>query len=859
MLSESSTGPNAKREFQTWQIDVYSIQGVKFLPTNDWLIAKLKAMKKDEDVWSRFAKLRPYWRNAILAFLLSHNENENPEWALYHLWFPLKWSRARLFGQRREEQLIQLLLSRRRVSDEDADMPGGRLKSQGPGNSLPKRVSFARELEQKPGTERELKATSDSVSQMKNFGLSKRIARLEEKRSKLGVHDQEEIGDLNDMIAYLRDRMKSDATHPSALNNSTLQEERSPLPQPTPVKSESTRTPTIIYEERIPNPSRQDDIDISRGSISRPRTYGPRRRSSDAYVLPITSQHPRVTETMEIDSRPGKTDHEGRHGSRKSSQNEVDTMATYRDHDRASQRGLRERPRERNYGEEEIPFRWDERDRDREGTDDEVTERGERSRGPPRERERDFEIEEIIIERDSRRPRSLSYERESLPISSGERKHPRVELRGDFRDDDEIIIRESDDGERVTEHIIIDRGRNRSREMIRQRKEKAWSPEREEVLIRRNERSKSKPRERKNSSSSGSEYSYSGSRVHRGQPIVGESSQSKALVLRAGASGLPYEYIRGRVSNGGIRVRGDDYIGSPRPKSVNSAHARRPSRTQISRRGSYRDRSWAPLLRRRLSETWHQFDSSEDDEYKHPSVKRTHMEVKGSETEASDAEVIAQTLKKFTTIQDSDMPATGIAAPPMHQRRVSDTEVGPSALKNPSLASPVPERKKSLPVPGRKPHFEQESGLPQPHQEGQTRVPHGRSKSVDGAPFLDEISEEPDLMDDTDDIPHEQRDVYFPERPVLPRPRERPPFSLPSDLAHRSREASPRPQSRRISNLDSPRTRPADGPIILEHGSHTLSSQEEVRDHAVEEEEGYDEVENLRQISRNPTVREDVD
>lgn len=675
------------------------------------------------------------------------------------------------------------------MNDEDGDMPRGRPETEDPGNGLTKRVSFAGDLEEESGVRTEVNAAGHHGLPRNTSDLRERIARLEGMRNSLGVHQQEWIGDVDDMIAYLRDQLESDATRASAMNTMNSHDERVPEPR----RSESIRRPTIIYEYRVPRHSRRDDVTrvhdrFDRRPIPRPP------RPSNAENITVASHYPRDTyddfEITEVDASPGETNHEGRHSGhyesmerQRSHGKEEDSIVEvmrYPDHDRPSQRGWRERSAR--------PSRQDST-----GT-----------RGGP-----------IIVQ-----SRNRSRERSKSPQSRASRQpSPYVEY--------------------------IER---RMRE-----REEGWDPERPQVMIRRNERSKSRPREKQDLSGSGSEYSYNGYE----QPIVGEPGQSQALVLRAGATGIPYDYVRERVLDGGIRVRGDDVIGSPRPESVISQRFSRPSRRSTSRRGSHRDRSWAPSLRRRLSETWHQFESIEDDEYRYPGTKRVDSEKEGSEAELSDAEVIAQTLKKFTTIQDSDMPKTGIAAPPIQKKRGSETEVGPSALKNTSLVLPGPERKNSLPILGRKAHFEQDNEVTQPSEERQSSVTNGGSKLVDEGPFLDRISEEPDVIIEGDDVPHHQRVVYFPERPVLLHPQQRPSFPFPTDLDHHSRESSPRPQARNPS-IDSPRIRPATGPDITEHGGYISASQSEILDPAAQEE-GYDEVENIRQISRNPTVHEEAD
>lgn len=805
MPSYSSVGLTTKLEVGTWLLDVASNRSMEFLPSADWLVAKMKTTKKYQDVWSRFAKLTPHFRNSILAFLEIRRHFTNSEWTLYHFEFPQKRSRTKLFGQKRDDHLIQLILCRPRVDDENGDMPRSSPKIEGPGNGLPKRVSFAEELGEKSGTEKGAHAASDHVLPRTSLDLRERISKLEEKRSRLGVHDQERIEDLNDMLAYLRDQLKSDATHINALSTTAFHGEL----QPNHLRpSESIRAPTIIYDENVPDRSRRDSIIGLNDRFE--RRPSPSRRPSDADDIDINGSYPRFTHdtfgTVMTEGSRGRPEYGGRHSSgryrhheprerRRNCRAEEDMIVVHRDHDRSSQRGWQDRSRSRSrfsrQGTQSVPFVLESRDRSWE-------------RSKPR-----------------------MYSRQARQSSMETDHYDQLNRR--MVGDDDIT----------------------SSEKARQRDGEVGSPERQEIVIR--ERSKSRPREGQILSDSGSEYTYSGCRVRRGPSMVDEPAQSQALVLRAGASGL---YSREHVSNGGIRVRGDDDIGSSHSVSVMSQHVRRPSRPPTSRRSSYGDRSWAPSLRRRLSETLHQPHSSEDEECRYPDVSRVDSEKNGSETELKDAEVIAQTLKKYTTIQENDVPATGIAVPPIHKKRAPEAIAGPSPLINVWQPSPVLERKNSLPVPGRKAHFEQEAGLPQRDQNGQSRAINGGSKSVEEGPFLGKISEEPDAMNEDDRTPHHQHFVYFPERSILPRPQQRP-FPFLPDLAHQSREASPRSQSRN-SNLDSPRVKPANEPIILENDGYPSGSGEKAIDHAAQEE-GYDEVENIRQISRNPTVQEEVE
>ena len=791
MLSESSTAPHPQLEFQTWLIDFCTNQETEVFPSAEWLIAKLRTIKKDQDVWNHFARLAPHERHRILTFL-GHHRREDPEWTLYHLQISRRHSRTRFFSQRREEQLVQLILCRRRVNDQDSDVLIVGPKTGGPGGGLPKRVSFAEGLEEESGAERGVKSARDYSVGRSDRDLRERIARLEEKRNGLGVHDHERIADLNDIIDYLRDRLKPDATDTSARDTTTFHDER----QPEPMRSDSTRGPAIVYEEVIPNSSQRNDV--IRVVDVPPPPPSERLDNMDDISAAGHGHYPQGTyediEVIEDPSHPGRIFYEGRYGARKNSRNrpwerrrsrrdEEDIYLASRDHDNSSQIGWQERSRSRS----RLP-RQDSFDR----------------RGGP-----------IVIREVRERDRSWERTR-SQPVQPSRQLSPETEYY-------DHLERRREENDRI-----------RPRKRASKREEEGWPPEMRQIVIRRDGIFKPTARGRQYSSGSGSEHSFNGSRIRRGQSIAGKSGESQALVLRAGAYGRPYDYVRERVLNGGIRVRGES------PEPAVSQYVRRLSRPPTLRRNSYREQSWAPSLRRRLSETWHQFDSNEDGDSGYPRIERNDSGNGKPETELSDVEVIAQTLKQFTTIQDSDMPTTGMSAPPARTKPASKREVGRSALKNTPYASSRPERNRSPPVPGRKAHFERENGPSQTTPDD--RATNERLDSVDEKPFLDRISEEPGVMNEDGDTPHHQRVVYFPQRPVPPPPQQKSPFASPPDLAPYSREVSPRPQS------------PASDLVIDE----LIDTQRERPDHA-SQEEGDDQVEVIRTISRDPTIPEEVD
>ena len=851
-LSESTTDPYSWFEIEVWVIDICTNQNTKILASADWMDAKMKMSRKDLEVaWIHFAKLKPYCRNRILEFL-NHRRDEEPGWTLCHFEIPHKWSPARLFTGRRDEQIIQLTLSRPRLNDQNIDLPSVRPKIEGLGGGLPKHVAFGGGLGEESGTKGEAKSTHDNILALNTLDLRNRIAGLEKKKHGLGPQDYERLADLNDMIDYLRDQLKSNA------KTTSIYEQRPKEPG----NSDSSRAPAIIHQEPSSN------------SIRRETIIG---NEPDQYYYDL--DYPPPPRRRRVYREPPYL-----------------PRRVYREPSYLPQRAYREPPYlpQRAYGAEENSMA---RHRPREEL--EIIERD----SSPQSRSRPLRQDSFgprggpIVRRDQSWERPRPNNQTSQP-STQVSEHDRTRSRQSTIEEDIIIRRGERETERPREREIVyepdDYTRRPGDQLVIRRNERSPSPEPEPepksvpvrdryeddrlssdygaIVIRRDERSKSRPREKYSRQRTVDRYEDE----YDERRLVEAPGQSQALVLRAGASRLPYDYVQERVLNGSIRVRGDDHIGNPsddspgfsddrRPRrrlisreSVRhepavSPYIRRPSRAASSRRGSYRDRSWAPSLRRRLSETWHHNDSSEDEESSYPPIKRVDSEKTGLEIKLSDAEVIAQTLKQLTTIQDRDMPGTGLPAPPTR----TSSEIGPSALKNTSYPSSGPERQRSFPVSGRKAHFEPDIGPPQPDQDAQSGATKEGPKAANEEPFLDNISEEPDAMTEDNEIPHHQRIDYFPERPVSIPTHQGTPFSHPPDLAPQTREASPRPRSP-TSTLDSPRSTSANGPIIVEHHGFTLASQgEEATDHAAREV-GHEEVEDIRTISRNPTVHEDV-
>lgn len=103
---------------EAWLIDVYAAEQAILWPSNEWYTAKWKkALAKRQtkrDVWHEFARLKPRWRTAILRFLSFKNEDEDTPWSLLSIEIPQRSSRTRLLGHKSDDEVVQVILMRRK-------------------------------------------------------------------------------------------------------------------------------------------------------------------------------------------------------------------------------------------------------------------------------------------------------------------------------------------------------------------------------------------------------------------------------------------------------------------------------------------------------------------------------------------------------------------------------------------------------------------------------------------------------------------------------------------------------------------------------------------------------------------------
>ncbi|KAL8806929.1 MAG: hypothetical protein Q9182_001058 [Xanthomendoza sp. 2 TL-2023] len=258
----------------------------------------------------------------------------------------------------------------------------------------------------------------------------------------------------------------------------------------------------LVYRTREPERPRTREINIERDDIvyqPRPRDPEPQQvrrvREDWEYRRPREPEIERETidirERERERERPRERDFKEeeiiiRRGSG-SRERERPRKSDYKDQElvirRSSRSRERERPRERDYREEDIDIR---------------IRRDEREKPRVREPDRGYEKDEIIIRRDEigrdrPRTRASSFDRETIRLSTSEREPRRAKSRADFQEEDITIRREERDrpstrSRDFREEDLIIRRRDASRETRRTMRSRSRSRDREDITIRHDDR-----------------------------------------------------------------------------------------------------------------------------------------------------------------------------------------------------------------------------------------------------------------------------------------------------------------------------------------------------------------------------------
>lgn len=252
----------------------------------------------------------------------------------------------------------------------------------------------------------------------------------------------------------------------------------------------------LVYRTREPERPRTREINIERDDI----VYQPRPRD------PEPQQIRRVREDWEYRRPVREPEIERETIDIRERERERPRERDYKEEEITIRRGSgsreRERPRPRPNTDQEIVIRRSSRSRERERPrqsdfreEDIIIRRDERDRERPRERDRGYEKDEIIIRRDERggdrpRTRASSFDREIIKLRVDDREPRRAKSRADFQEED-ITIRRSErerPGRDSREEDLIIRRRDVSRETRRTMRSRSRSRDREDITIRHDDR-----------------------------------------------------------------------------------------------------------------------------------------------------------------------------------------------------------------------------------------------------------------------------------------------------------------------------------------------------------------------------------
>ena len=106
---------DSTHNLELWLVDLISGQKMELAPSHEWLRLKLEKARHDE-VSHKLAKLKHPWRTAIQEFMSSRNANEAPHlaWKLRFIGLPRRVSKVAIFGHRRGDCLVRLVLCQQR-------------------------------------------------------------------------------------------------------------------------------------------------------------------------------------------------------------------------------------------------------------------------------------------------------------------------------------------------------------------------------------------------------------------------------------------------------------------------------------------------------------------------------------------------------------------------------------------------------------------------------------------------------------------------------------------------------------------------------------------------------------------------
>ena len=644
------------------------------MPSAEWLERISRKQNRESNLWRCFAGLDFLWRNSILEFLKWRNDDDAFNWSLYYIKMPQRSSRLTVSGHKRDNQLLQVIIFRR--EDPPEEKIDRRVSGESSSSERPQlKVSFAEEIMKNQNTKPTVISSHEPLRFRNKDQIKEAIKRLGAKKEKLDGAEPERIDEINDMILLLATQLQ--------LHDTLSQSQRDILYG----DSQYDEYPGINVE---PGVGFQTKRSKRRESQSRMKSHATDR--TEEIYTPRDERNRLLEETDDWDNMYSSTG--------------GGELLIRQNSPKKSRSFERARPMERpsytypSLNGEAVAIRRQDRERHRDA--------GENSYEIPAQRERYLAPsrgQEIVIRRDV--PEVPEYDRDELVIRDRERS-PTDDMAISPKGYEHLALsqRPRQLNERLPEqHNGLEKLRLKE-EILRLKEERAASnhdyatasdlaqnaiPE-IQAQIRRLKAQDGRRYPNRQVSDYGlveesrHPYRQRFSPIRRTSTFMEDSwptAASKALVLRTGGSRQPDDYLRERILDRSIRIRGDPersispvrIIMAPPPPadSRQSSYSerdrrhvsRRPTleselafeeRSSRAHRGYSHGRPRHRELERVKNRPWRSrpaFSSSEDDDYP-PTRRRTASNQRSG---PSNEEVITQTLKRFTTFQGDQPPA----------------------------------------------------------------------------------------------------------------------------------------------------------------------------------------------------------
>ena len=178
------------------------------MPSAEWLEKISKKQNRESNLWRCFVGLDFLWRKSILEFLKWRNGDEEVDWSLYYIKMPQRNSRLTVSGHKHDNQLLQVIIFRREDPPEEKIYRTVSSKSSSSSERPQPKVSFAEGIMKRQNTKPTVISSREPLQFRNKEQILEAIMRLAAKKGKLDGAEPERIDEINDMIDLLTTQLQ---------------------------------------------------------------------------------------------------------------------------------------------------------------------------------------------------------------------------------------------------------------------------------------------------------------------------------------------------------------------------------------------------------------------------------------------------------------------------------------------------------------------------------------------------------------------------------------------------------------------------------------------------------------------------